>query len=182
MTTAQAESTIPTGTWQSDPVHSHVGFAVKHVVGTFRGSFGKFEATLSDASGQPQLSGHVPVESVQVKDENLQGHLLSPEFFDAEKTPEISFQSTGITAEDGQTVIDGELTVRGVTKPVVARGEVSGPAPGPDSNDRIGLDLETKVDRHDYGLDWQMDLPGGGKTLGDEVTLSVHLELIKESE
>ena len=181
MTTAQAESTIPTGTWQSDPVHSHVGFAVKHVVGTFRGSFGEFEATLSDASGQAQLSGHVPVESVQVKEEALQGHRLSPEFFDAEKTPEISFQSTAIKAEDGQVVIDGELTVKGITKAVVARGEINGPAPGPDGNDRIGLDLETKVDRHDYGLDWQMDLPNGGKTLGDEVTLSVHLELIKEA-
>jgi polyisoprenoid-binding protein YceI len=181
MTTAQAESTIPTGTWQSDPVHSHVGFAVKHVVGTFRGSFGEFEATLSDASGQPQLAGRVPAESVEVKEENLQGHLLSPEFFDIEKTPEISFQSTGITAEDGQVVIDGELTVKGITKPVVARGELNGPAAGPDGNDRIGLDLETRVDRHDYGLDWQMELPGGGKTLGDEVTLSVHLELIKEA-
>jgi polyisoprenoid-binding protein YceI len=182
MTTAQAESTIPAGTWQSDPVHSHVGFAVKHVVGTFRGSFGEFEATLSDASGQPQLSGQVPAESVEVKEETLQGHLLSPEFFDVEKTPEISFRSTGIAAEDGQVVIDGDLTVKGITKPVVARGEVNGPAPGPDGNERLGLDLETKVDRHDYGLDWQMELPGGGKTLGDEVTLSVHLELIEESE
>ncbi len=179
MTTAQAESTIPTGTWQSDPVHSHVGFAVKHVVGTFRGSFGEFEATLSDDSGEPRLSGQVPVESVQVKDENLEGHLLSPEFFDAEQTPEISFDSTAIEVEDGQVVIDGELTVRGTTKQVVARGEINGPAPGPADSERLGLDLEAKVDRHDYGLDWQMDLPGGGKALGDEVTLTVHLELIK---
>jgi polyisoprenoid-binding protein YceI len=180
MSTAQAESTIPTGTWQSDPVHSHVGFAVKHVVGTFRGSFGKFEATLSDASGKPHLSGHVPAESVQVKDENLQGHLLSPEFFDVEKTPEIKFESTGIEVEDGQIVVDGDLTVRGVTKPVVARGEINGPAPHPSGSDTIGIDLEAKVDRHDYGLDWQMEIPGGGKALGDEVTLSVHLELLKE--
>jgi polyisoprenoid-binding protein YceI len=180
VTTAQAESTIPTGTWQSDPVHSHVGFAVKHVVGTFRGSFGEFEATLSDTSGQPQLSGRVPAESIQVKEENLQGHLLSPEFFDVEKTPDIAFQSTGIEVEDGQVTIDGELTVKGITKPVLARGELNGPAAGPGGEQRIGLDLETKVNRHDYGLDWQMELPGGGKTLGDEVTLSVHLELIKE--
>ena len=182
MTTAQAESTIPTGTWQSDPVHSHVGFAVKHIVGTFRGNFGQFEATLSDASGQPQLSGRVPAESVQVKEENLYGHLLSPEFFDVEKTPEIGFQSTAIKAEDGQVVIDGELTVKGITNPVVARGEISDAAAGPDGKDHIGLELETKVDRHDYGLDWQMETPGGGKTLGDEVTLSVHLELIKEQD
>jgi polyisoprenoid-binding protein YceI len=180
MATAQAESTIPTGTWQSDPVHSHVGFAVKHIVGTFRGSFGKFEATL-DSTGEPSLSGQVPAESIQVKDENLQAHLLSPEFFDVKKTPEISFQSTAVNIEDGQVVVDGELTIRGVTKPVVARGEISDPVPGPDGNDRIGLDLETKVDRHDYGFDWQMELPGGGKGLGDEVTLSVHLELIKDA-
>ena len=77
-------------------------------------------------------------------------------------------------------VVDGELTIRGATRPVVARGEISGPAPGPDGNESVGIDLETKVDRHDYGLDWQMDLPNGGKTLGDDVTLTVHLELIKE--
>jgi polyisoprenoid-binding protein YceI len=181
MTTAQAESTIPTGTWQSDPVHSHVGFAVKHIVGTFRGSFGEFEAMLSDSAGEPQLSGHVPAETVQVKDENLQGHLLSPEFFDVETTPEISFESTGIRIEDGQVVVDGNLTVKGITNAVTARGEVNGPAPGPADSERLGIDLEAKVDRHDYGLDWQMELPGGGKALGDEVTLSVHLELVKEA-
>jgi polyisoprenoid-binding protein YceI len=180
MTTAQAESTIPTGTWRSDPVHSHAGFSVKHVVGTFRGHFNEFAATLTDESGDPNLSGRAPVTSVQVKEENLYGHLLSPEFFDAEKHPEISFESNGITVEADQLVIDGELTIKGITNAVVARGEISGPAPGPADSERLGLDVEAKVDRHDYGLDWQMDLPGGGKALGDEVTLTVHLELIKE--
>jgi polyisoprenoid-binding protein YceI len=182
MATAQAESTIPTGTWQSDPVHSHVGFSVRHAVGTFKGSFGKFEANLSNASGEPRLTGHVPVESVEVKEENLEAHLFSPEFFDKDQAPEIRFESTAIAREDEQLVIDGELTVKGIVKPVVARGELSGPGAGPDGNQRIGLDLETKVDRHDYGLDWNMDLPDGSKILGDEVTLSVHLELLKESE
>ena len=181
MTTAQAESTIPTGTWQSDPVHSHVGFAVKHVVGTFRGSFEKFDATLTDSSGEPRLSGRSPVESVQVREENLYGHLLSPEFFDAEQYPEITFESSRIAREDDQVSVEGNLTIKGITQAVTARGEITGPAPGPDENDRIGIDLETKVDRHDYGLDWQMELPGGGKTLGDEVTLTIHLELVKEA-
>ena len=180
MTTAQAESTIPTGTWQSDPVHSSVGFAVKHVVGTFRGTFSDFEATLSDASGSPQLRGRAKVESVQVKEENLYGHLLSPEFFDAEQFPEIGFESKRISRDGDKITVEGELTLRGVTKQVVARGEIAGPAPGPDEKDRIGIDLETIVNRYDYGLDWQMDLPGGGKTLGDDVTLTVHVELIKE--
>ncbi len=180
MTTAQAESTIPTGTWQSDPVHSSVGFSVRHAVGTFRGGFGQFEATLSDSSGEPELSGHVPVESVQVKEENLEAHLLSPEFFDQDQAPEIRFDSSKVTREGDQVVVEGELTVKGATNAVTARGEITGPGAGPDGNDRLGIDLETKVDRHDYGLDWNMDLPDGSKMLGDEVTLTVHLELIKE--
>jgi polyisoprenoid-binding protein YceI len=181
MTTTEAESTIPTGVWKSDSVHSSVGFAVRHVVGTFRGDFGKFEAELSDASGEPRLSGRVPVESVRVDEENLYGHLLSPEFFDNDLNPEIKFESTGITREGEQLVIDGELTVKGVTKPVVARGEIVGPVAGPADSGRIGIDLETNVDRHDFGLDWNMELPDGGNVLGDEVTLTVHLELVKEA-
>jgi polyisoprenoid-binding protein YceI len=180
MATAQAESTIPTGTWQSDKVHSTVGFAVKHVVGTFRGSFTDFDASLSDGDGSPKLLGRAKVESVHVADENLYAHLLSPEFFDAEQHPEIIFESKTIERDGDQLVVDGELTVKGITKEVVARGEISGPAPGPADSERIGIDLETIVDRHDFALDWQMDLPGGGKTLGDDVTLTVHVELIKD--
>ena len=97
MTTVQAETTkaqeaaktaIPTGTWKSDPVHSHVGFAVKHmVVATFRGTFADFEVTLANQGGEPKLYGAVRADSVQVRDENLEGHLLSPDFFDAERYP-----------------------------------------------------------------------------------------------
>jgi polyisoprenoid-binding protein YceI len=180
MATAQAESTIPTGTWQSDPVHSSVGFAVKHVVGTFRGSFNEFDATLSDASGSPELSGRAKVESVQVKEENLYAHLLSPEFFDNEQHPEIIFESKQVSVEGDRIVVEGDLTVKGITKEVTARGEIAGPAPGPADTERLGIDLETIVDRHDFGLDWQMDLPGGGKALGDDVTLTVHIELIRD--
>jgi polyisoprenoid-binding protein YceI len=181
MTTAQVKSTIPTGIWRSDPVHSSVGFAVKHVVGTFRGSFDEFEATLSDLSGSPQLTGRAKVESVQVKEQNLYSHLQSPEFFDADQHPEILFDSKQISRDGDRVIVEGDLTLKGVTRSVTARGEITGPAPGPDS-ERLGVDLETIVDRHDFGLDWQMDLPGGGRTLGDDVTLTVHVELIKESE
>ena len=180
MATAQAESTIPTGTWQSDPVHSSVGFAVKHVVGTFRGSFNEFAATLRNTDGTAQLSGRAKVESVHVSEENLYAHLLSPEFFDNEQHPEIIFESKRIAPDGDRLVVEGDLTVKGTTKEVVARGEIAGPAPGPADTERLGIDLETIVDRHDFGLDWQMDLPGGGKTLGDDVTLTVHIELIKD--
>ena len=180
MATAQAESTLPTGIWRSDRVHSTAEFSVRHAVGTFRGSFREFEAVL-DGSGEPRLIGRVPVESVQVKEENLEAHLLSPEFFDRDQTPEIAFESTRIAREGDELAIEGELTVRGVTKPVGARGTITDPMAGPDGNDRFGLELRTTVDRHDFGLDWNMDLPNGSKMLGDEVTLSVHLELVEEA-
>lgn len=180
MTTAQAESTIPTGIWHSDPVHSTAEFSVRHAVGSFRGSFRRFEVVL-DAAGEPELTGRVPVESLQVKEENLEAHLLSPEFFDRDRTPEIAFKSSSIARDGDELVVEGELTVRGVAKPVVARGTITDPIPGPDGNDRFGIELQTVVDRHDFGLDWNMDLPNGSKILGDEVTLSVHLELIKEA-
>src|SRR5262245_23826096 len=181
MATAQAESTIPAGTWRSDPVHSSVEFSVRHAVGTFRGGFDEFEAVL-ESSGEPKLSGHVPVESVRVKEENLEGHLLSPEFFDKDRTPQIAFESSSVRREGDQLAVEGDLTVRGVAKPVVARGTITEPIPGPDGNDRFGVELQTTIDRHDYGLDWNMDLPDGSKVLGDEVTLSVHLELVKEQD
>ena len=181
MATAQAESTIPAGTWQSDPVHSSVGFSVRHAVGTFRGGFGEFEATLSDSYGEPRLTGRVPVETVQVKEENLETHLLSPEFFDKDQTPEITFESRKVALADGSLVVEGELAIKGNARKVVAKGEINGPIPGPDGNERLGIDLETIVDRHDYGLDWNMDLPDGTKMLGDDVTLIVHLELAKEA-
>jgi polyisoprenoid-binding protein YceI len=179
MSTTQTKSTIPTGVWKSDPVHSSAGFTVRHMVGTFRGSFGSFEAELDAASGEPRLTGRVPVESVQVDEENLYGHLLSPEFFDSDVNPQVKFESTGISRDGDQLVVDGELTVKGVTKPVVARGEIAGPGISP-VDERIGIDLETKIDRHEFGLDWQMERPDGGNVLGDEVTITVQLELVKE--
>ncbi len=118
MTTVQAETTVPTGTtiptgvWKSDPIHSQAGFAVKHmVVGTFRGTFADFGVTLANQDGEPRLNGAVRADSVQVRDENLKGHLLSPDFFDTERHPEITFTSTGIRTDDRDLVVDGDLTI-----------------------------------------------------------------------
>jgi len=180
MATAQAESTIPTGTWQSDPVHSHVGFAVKHVVGTFRGSFGEFEAKLSNASGQPQLSGHVPVESVQVKEENPQGHLLSPEFFDAEKHPVVSFSGSNIERDGDNVELDGEITIKGISQPVKLTGTINGPAVDHFGATRVGLKLHTTVDRTKFDMKWNMPLPNGEPALSNEVTLKAELTLVAQ--
>jgi polyisoprenoid-binding protein YceI len=180
MTTAQA--VLPQGNWKSDPIHSSVGFSVKHMgAGTFRGNFDDYSVSLATGDdGELRFTGSATVQSVAVKDENLKGHLLSPDFFDAERNPEITFVARDVHEADGGLVVEGDLTVKGITKAVEARGSISGPVEGPDGKHRIGIDLETVVDRHEFGLDWNADLPDGTKVLGDEVTLSVHLELSSE--
>jgi polyisoprenoid-binding protein YceI len=180
MTTLQATA-IPTGVWKSDPVHSEVGFAVKHmVVATFRGAFTDFGVTLANDEDEPRLYGAVRTDSVQVRDENLRGHLLSPEFFDSERYPEITFTSTGIHADGGDLVVDGDLTIKGTTKRVEARGQIDGPVAHPAGGERIGIDLETQVDRTEFGLNWNAPMPSGGVAVQNEVTLTVHLELARE--
>ncbi len=180
MTTLQATA-IPTGVWKSDPVHSEVGFAVKHmVVATFRGAFTDFDITLANEEGEPGLYGAVRTDSVQVRDENLRGHLLSPEFFDSERYPEITFTSTGIRADGSDLVVDGDLTIKGTTKRVEARGQIDGPVAHPAGGERIGIDVETQVDRTEFGLNWNAPMPSGGVAVQNEVTLTVHLELARE--
>lgn len=181
MTTTATQTIVPTGTWKSDPVHSHVGFAVKHmVVATFRGSFDDFDVTLAADGGAPRLSGAVRAGSVQVRDENLNGHLLSPDFFDAERHPEIAFTASALREEGDGVVVEGELTIKGTTKAVEARGEITEPVTDPGGAERIGLDLETTVDRTEFGLDWNAPLPRGGVAVENDVTLTVHLELVKQ--
>jgi polyisoprenoid-binding protein YceI len=181
MATVTERTAIPTGIWKSDPVHSSVGFAVKHmVVATFRGAFTDFDVTLANEDGAPRLDGVVRVDSVDVRDEQLTGHLLSPDFFDAERTPEIRFASQDIRTDGDELIVDGELTIKGTTKPVVARGTIVGPVPNVAGEDRIGIGLETTVDRRDYGLNWNAELPKGGFAVENEVTLTVQLELAKQ--
>jgi polyisoprenoid-binding protein YceI len=181
MTTAQ--TILPGGTWNADPVHSSVGFSVKHMggAGTFHGAFDEYDISIELVDGEPRLAGTARVESVDVKDENLKGHLLSPEFFDAERHPEITFVARNVRTDGDGIAVEGDLTVKGITRAVEARGSLSGPVTGPTGGQRIGIDLETVVNRHDFGLDWNADLPDGQKMLGDEVTLSVHLELGSEA-
>jgi polyisoprenoid-binding protein YceI len=169
---------IPAGTYTLDPVHSSAGFAVKHMLATFRGSFARLDAQLTVAEdGRAALIGTVPVDSVVVKDENLAAHLQSPEFFDAERHPEIRFESTDI-AIDGPTVtVTGDLTIKGHTERVAARGSIVGPIEDPFGATKLGLQLETVVDRTKFGLNWNAPLPRGGFMLANDVTLTVDLEL-----
>jgi polyisoprenoid-binding protein YceI len=177
MTTATA---IPAGTYTADPVHSSAGFAVKHMLATFRGSFSTINATVTvDEDGAAQLTGSVPVSSVVVKDENLAAHLQSPEFFDGEQYPEIRFDSVDLTVDGDTATLAGDLTIKGHTERITAEGTVAGPVEDPFGNTKLGLQFETVVDRTKFGLNWNAPLPKGGFMLANDVTLSVDLELLK---
>jgi polyisoprenoid-binding protein YceI len=178
-TTLQPSHVLPAGTWTIDPIHSQVGFAVRYHVGTFRGSFSPVQATLTaDEDGEAKLTGSVAVSAVKVQDENLAAHLLSPEFFDAERTPEISFASTAIRSAGEELEIEGELTIKGVTLPVTAKGRV-GEQRLYMGRPYFGLELQASIDRTRFGLDWNNPLPGGEPALADEVTLTAELFLTR---
>jgi polyisoprenoid-binding protein YceI len=171
---------IPAGTYTADPVHSGAGFAVKHMLATFRGSFARFDAQLTvDEDGHARLVGTVPVTTVVVKDENLAAHLQSPEFFDGEQYPEIRFESAEITFDGPIAYLTGDLTIKGHTERVDAEGSVVGPIEDPFGNTKLGLQFETVVDRTTFGLNWNAPLPKGGFMLANDVTLSVDLELLQ---
>ena len=174
----QTQQLIPVGTWKADPIHSSVGFAVKHhVVATFRGEFTGFEATLLGGDEQ-KLAGVVQAKSIVVEDESLYGHLQSPDFFDVERYPELRFESSTIRRDGDTFAADAELTVKGVTRPVTVTGTIAGPITDPYGGERLGLTLETTIDRTQFGLDWNAPLPGGGLAVSNDVALLAELELV----
>ncbi len=183
MSTLESTSagTIPAGNWQLDAVHSQVGFAVKYMVGTFRGSFSPVEATLSVAEdGGVELHGSARAESVKVQEPNLVAHLLSPDFFDAERAPELRFRSTGVHVAGEDVTVDGELEIKGIARPITLTGTVTAPITDPYGRERIGLTLGGAVDRTEFGITWNNPLPNGTSALANEVALSAELYLVKE--
>jgi polyisoprenoid-binding protein YceI len=181
--TTTSPTTLPAGTYRLDPVHSSASFAVKHmVVATFRGRFENFDATLTvGEDGNAHLSGVVQAGSIEVKDENLKAHLGSPEFFDVERYPEIRFESSHIEiGRGGEITVTGELTIKDQTHEVESTGTITGPAVTLGDLVKVGITLETTVDRTTFGLNWNAPLPKGGVAVADDVKLTVELELARE--
>jgi len=182
MTTLQpTTSLVPAGTvWAADPVHSTVSFEVEYAgVSTFRGSFRDFEATLEGST----LTGSAKVASIDVKDEQLAAHLQSPDFFDAERYPQITFRAEQLALdEDGRVSGSGELTIKGVTRPVTLSGRIAAaPAVDPFGRERLGLRLEAVVDRTEFGVAWNAPNQSGGNYLGDEVALEAELSFVRQA-
>ncbi len=171
---------LPVGSWQLDPTHSSASFAVKHMgVATFRGRFEKFDASLTVEQASAELVGSVDGSSLKVKDENLQAHLGSPDFFDLERFPQIAFRSDSLRRDGDELIVDGQLTIKGYTRAVEARGTIAGPAVTLGDVTKLGVTLETVIDRTEFGLNWNAPLPKGGFAVANDVKLTVELELVQ---
>lgn len=183
MSTETIQQQVPQGTWTADPVHSTIHFAITHSgVATFRSGFTSYAATLTGGEN-PKLEGSVDVTSVDIAEEQLKGHLLSPDFFDVEKHPQLKFASTALEIDDdGGVRLSGELEIRGETRQVQAVGRFGQVGAYLDGRERLGLSLEAAVDRREFGIEWNADLPKGGRALEFEVAINVELEFVPEAE
>jgi polyisoprenoid-binding protein YceI len=166
-----------------DPVHSSIGFAVIHNgVSAFRSGFGEYDARFTGGDS-PRLEGSVEVASIEIDEEQLKGHLLSPDFFDAERHPRLRFESSELSIDDdGAVRLRGQLDIRGEVREVEANGRFGQVGADLGGSARVGLSLEATVDRRSFGLDWNADLPSGGQALDYEVSIAVDLELVEEGE
>ncbi len=179
-TLTETQAVLPAGTWTGDTVHSHVGFELPYATGTFRGSFSPFEATLEVGDdGSATLTGEARADSVHVLDENLTAHLLSPDFFDAENAPVLSFRSTSIGSSETGLTIAGEITIKGATAPIELRATVAEAFPHPSGREFLPLHIEGTLDRRAVGIDWNMELPNGETALGWDVSLVADLFFVR---
>ena len=170
-----AATTIPVGSYTVDPAHSSFEFGVRHMkISTVRGRFLDFQATL-EGGEQPRIEGSIETASAVTHDEARDGHLKSPDFFDVERYPEARFEGTLVTPDR----VDGELTLKGVTRPVSLKATVTGPDNDPWGNERVGLELEGEINRVEHGVEWNAPLPGGGFLLDDTVKLTASLSFVK---
>jgi len=169
----------PAGTWKLDSIHSRVDFEVRYLAGTFKGEFHEIGAELSVEAERASLEGAANVARVDIKDENLSAHLQSPDFLDAERHPELRFAARDLRLDGGKVSVDGELTIKGVTKSVAVTGTVTAPIADPYGNERIGLSLTAKIDRTDFGVDWNNPLPSGEPALANDVTIFAGLQFVR---
>ena len=183
-TTAERVQT-ESGTYGIDPVHSRVGFEVKHLgISTFRGAFSGFAGTISVADGDiTNIEGTIDVASVEVPDKTLAGHLLSPDFFDAKNHPTGSFSSTGVDARgDGEYQVKGDFTLRGVTKPIELTVTIEGSGPGMDGSAVISLVASGIINRNDFGISWGATVESGAAVVAEKVRLVMDIEAVKAGE
>jgi polyisoprenoid-binding protein YceI len=170
------------GTWDIDLSHSDVAFSVRHLmVSKVRGHFTKFEGTIVTGEQPFDSSVHAVVDlsSVDTNDENRDAHLRSVDLFDVDQHPTLEFQSTGVRPSGHDFVLDGDLAIHGVTRPVSLKLELNGFLPtSPFGDTRAGFSASTEISRGDFGIDFNMPLDGGGVVIGDKVQIALEVEAV----
>jgi polyisoprenoid-binding protein YceI len=183
MSTQEASSAtlIPTGTWNVDPVHSSVEFHVKHLgIATVKGVFKEFEGSLESTPEGVSAQGSVKVASIDTREPQRDGHLLSPDFFDAENFPEITFKSTSIHPLDGDEFeIHGDFTIHGVTQPLTLKAEYEGTETGMQGEERVGISASAQINRSDYDMKFNMALGSGNVVVSDKVKILLEISAVK---
>jgi polyisoprenoid-binding protein YceI len=175
------EQLLSSGSWSVDRAHSAIEFRVKHmVIQTVKGRFRDFDGAIV-AGSEPTVSGSIRVASLETLHEERDAHLRSPDFFDVEKHPEISFEAHGMVfnGDDKRFALPGELTIKGVTLPIILDGELHGTVRAPDGSETIALALRGQLDRSDYGLVWNRVLETGGVLVGDTVDLVLDVAAVR---
>jgi polyisoprenoid-binding protein YceI len=174
---------VPTGVWKADPAHSSVGFEVKHMmIATVRGTFREFDGTLEAAEdpSESRAYGTVNVASIDTGQPDRDAHLRSPDFFDAERYPQIRFESTRIEPVGGALwKVIGDLTIKDVTREVQFDGTVQGAGEDPWGNERVGVAVRGTIDRTEFGLTWQQPLARGGLLVGEQVSVMIDVSAIR---
>ncbi len=183
MTAMTGTAELSVGVWAIDPVHSSIGFSVRHLmVSKVRGDFEKFSGAITvDEDGTPSVTAEIAVDSISTRNEQRDAHIKSADFFDAENYPVAAFRSTAVRSHDGHHVLDGEFTLKGVTKPISLQLEFNGVNPGMGQGEVAGFEASVVLNRKDFGIDIDLPLETGGTVIGDKVTITLQIEALKQA-
>ncbi len=174
-------------TWSFDTSHSSIGFSVRHLmISKVRGHFGKWTGTFGYVEADPTrstLEVRIDAASIHTRDDKRDAHLRSPDFFDVEKYPELTFVSTGIERDGGDDyVVTGDLTIHGVTRSVRLKVEGLGRTRDPWGGERVGFSASTSINRKDFGLHWNVALETGGVLVGEKIDIGIEIEAVRAAE
>lgn len=180
---APVQTTDLTGTWAIDSIHSSIGFSVRHlVVSKVRGTFGAFSGTITvGTDGTPSVTAEIDVTSVNTGNEQRDAHLRAADFFDVEKYPTATFNSTSVTADGEDYVLEGDFTLKGVTRRISLPLQYNGVNPGMGHGAVAGFEASVVLNRKDFGIDIDMPLETGGAVVGDKVTITLEIEALKQA-
>jgi polyisoprenoid-binding protein YceI len=183
MTVATGTTQLSAGTWAIDSVHSSIGFSVRHLmVSKVRGNFQNFGGAIVVAEdGTASVTAEIAVDSIYTNSEQRDGHIKSADFFDVENHPTATFRSTGVRPNGEKYVLDGEFTLKGITKPISLDLEFNGVNPGMGHGEVAGFEASVVLNRKDFGIKIDMPLETGGTVVGDKVTITLGIEALKQA-